>query len=50
MIKLMDLLNEVKINKPMTIKVIEYGEDVMKEIENLGLFDFSEGLLGLTGH
>ena len=33
----------------MTTKVIEYSEDVMKEIENLGLFDFSEGLLGSTG-
>ncbi len=44
----MDLLKEYNINKPMTTKVIEYGEDVMKEIENLGLFDFSEGLLGST--
>ena len=48
MIKLMDLLNEYKINKPITTKVIEYGEDVMKEIENLGLFNFDEGLLGST--
>ena len=49
MIKLMDLLKEYNINKPITTKVIEYGEDVMKEIENLGLFDFREGLLGSTG-
>lgn len=48
MIKLMDLLNEYQINKPAVTKVIEYGEDVMSEIEKLGLFNFDEGLLGST--
>lgn len=50
MIKLMDLLNEIKINQPAVTKVIEYGDDVMLEIEKLGLFSFDEGLLGSTGH
>ena len=50
MIKLMDLLNEYKINSPYKAKVIEYGDDVMDEIEKLGIYDFGEGLLGSTGH
>ena len=34
MIKLMDLLNEYKINSPYKAKVIEYGDDVMDKILN----------------